>query len=339
MFIAPSALSGNTLSKEALEEDLRGCRKIGPCGVGSKALYIGGRFMERRFYLPWTDVTRVFKRVAMSAGGFSGRGVFGSMAYFVVQYRGGGEKACRVKYEGDVDKLLAEIRRRHPRIPTCSAQAEAKLAAAAAEEEARYKKDLSPEAEETLQQLQKAKRVLEDAPSLPELLTSAAKQKRIVDHISPAVKAAGAVCAALGIAVALYGLYLLLSHGNYGLYFVLGGGALFFATLSSNTLPTRWNSKKQAQKDWDDAVREMEEFLRSEKNYPVPAQYAHPVVLDRMIRVVREGRAQTAAEALAQVKTDLKALNSSVTVSQKEYDEVVLVKPLFLVCDYRDELA
>jgi hypothetical protein len=58
-----------------------------------------------------------------------------------------------------------------------------------------------------------------------------------------------------------------------------------------------------------------------------------------MIRVVREGRAQTAAEALAQVKEDLKALNSSVTVSQKEHDEVVLVKPLFLVCDYRDELA
>ena len=57
-----------------------------------------------------------------------------------------------------------------------------------------------------------------------------------------------------------------------------------------------------------------------------------------MIRVVREGRAQTAAEALAVVKDDLRSLNSSVTVSQKEHDEVVAVKPLFLVCQYQDEM-
>ena len=57
-----------------------------------------------------------------------------------------------------------------------------------------------------------------------------------------------------------------------------------------------------------------------------------------MIRVLREGRAQTCPEALDVVKKDLRALNSSVTVSQKEHDEVIAVKPLFLVCDYRDEI-
>ena len=46
----------------------------------------------------------------------------------------------------------------------------------------------------------------------------------------------------------------------------------------------------------------------------------------------------SAAEALAVMKEDLKALNSSVTVSQKEHDEVVRIKPLFLVCDYQDEI-
>ena len=30
----------------------------------------------------------------------------------------------------------------------------------------------------------------------------------------------------------------------------------------------------------------------------------------------------------------MKALNKDVTVSQKEYDEVVEVKPLFLLCSY-----
>ena len=69
-------------------------------------------------------------------------------------------------------------------------------------------------------------------------------------------------------------------------------------------------------------------------NFPVPGRYAHPTVLERMIRVVREGRAEDPSKALETVKADLRALNSSVTVSQREHDEVVEVKPLFLVSDY-----
>ena len=49
---------------------------------------------------------------------------------------------------------------------------------------------------------------------------------------------------------------------------------------------------------------------------------------------LREGRAQNAEEALAVVKADLKALNADVQVSQEEYDEVVAIKPMFLVSDY-----
>ena len=57
-----------------------------------------------------------------------------------------------------------------------------------------------------------------------------------------------------------------------------------------------------------------------------------------MIRIIREGRAQTVEKAYELLKSDLKALNSSVTVSQKEHDEVVVIKPLFLVCEYKDEI-
>ena len=67
----------------------------------------------------------------------------------------------------------------------------------------------------------------------------------------------------------------------------------------------------------------------------MPARYAHPIVLDRMIRVIREGRAQTTAEALAQVKEDLKALTADVQVEQEEHDEVVAIKPMFLLQDYQ----
>ena len=65
------------------------------------------------------------------------------------------------------------------------------------------------------------------------------------------------------------------------------------------------------------------------------ARYAHPIVLERMIRSIREGRAKTCEEALEVVKEDLRKLNRSVKVSQEEYDEVVVVKPMFLVSDYR----
>ena len=68
--------------------------------------------------------------------------------------------------------------------------------------------------------------------------------------------------------------------------------------------------------------------------FPVPARYAHPLVLARRKRVVEEGRAQTAAEALEEVKKDLKALNADVQVDQWEYDEVVAIKPMFLLADY-----
>ena len=79
----------------------------------------------------------------------------------------------------------------------------------------------------------------------------------------------------------------------------------------------------------------MKDYIGKAGTFPVPPQYAHPVVLDRMIRVVREGRAADEKSALETVKKDLKALNASVTVSQQEYDEVVTIKPLFIVNSYQ----
>ena len=138
--------------------------------------------------------------------------------------------------------------------------------------------------------------------------------------------------------LALYGLFAYLTHRPYALYFVLGGAALFVFTLSANMLPNKWTSKKRAQLAWDEAVADMCAFLEARPDFPVPAQYAHPVVLDRMIRVLREGKAKDSAKAYSVMKKELKALNSAVKVSQQEYDEVVAIKPLFLVCNYQDEI-
>ena len=335
MIVAPAPLGGKTLPREVLEADLKACLKYGPCGVGKEALYLGGRFLDRRFYLPWREVKRVFKRVAMSPGGFSGKGVFGALAFLVVQYGDGREKECPFKFEGDVDKLLAAVEREQPKVPTHSKRAAKKLAAAEAEERARYRKDLTLAADAAVAALCDAQDYLEQRPSLGEVLVAAAKQKRVVDNFKPAYRIGGAVCAALGVALMLYGAYCLLVQRAFAVYCLLGGAALCLFALSSNTLPSKWNSRKYAQAEWDEAVAALRDYLAARPDFPVPAQYAHPVVLERMLRVLREGRAEDTAGALAVVKDDLRALNSSVTVSQREHDEVVTVKPLFLVCDYQ----
>ncbi len=337
MFFAPSPIGKKKLDEELLKTDRQNCRKFGPCGVGKEALYLGGRFLDRRYYIPWKEVKRIFKRVAMSKGGFSGKGLFGSMAFLVVQF-GSEEKECPFKFEADVDRLLACVEQGRPDVPTHSVKAQNKLARAEAAEEARYLRELSPAASAAVETLSADRSFLELRPSLCDSLTNMAKLKRVVDNISPMHRTIGAVLGFGGLAAALYGLYGLLTHSAFALYFIIGGGAAFFMALSSNTFPSKYNSKKRAQANWDAAVEAMRGYLKGRPAFSVPPQYAHPVVLTRMIRVLREGRAQTAAEALELVKQDLRALNSSVTVSQKEHDEVVAVKPLFLVCDYRDEI-
>lgn len=338
MIFTPSPLGSRTLTPEVLKADRRESRKFGPCGVGKEALYMGTNYIDRCFYIPWREVKRVFKRVAMSQGGFSGKGAFGSLAYLVVQFGNGKEKQSRFRHEADVDRLLALVEKEHPSIPTHSAEAERKLAKAEAAEEKRFLKELAPEADAAVHDLTQAKVYLEQRPSLSNVLAAAAKQKRIVDNIKPGYRIAGVVLTGLSVLAVLYGLYALYLHRTAATYFLLGGAALFFFVLSANMLPSKWNSKKKGQQDWDEALRDMRSYLADRPDFPVPAQYAHPIVLERMIRVLREGRAKSTEQAYSTMKKELKALNSSVKVSQQEHDEVVAIKPLFLVCDYQDEI-
>ena len=92
-----------------------------------KSLYLNSFYIDRRYYLPYTSITRVFKRVAMSAGGFTGKGMFASMAYLVVEYDGGKQKQCNFKDERDVDALLELLAKQQPQIRLLSAAGEQAL--------------------------------------------------------------------------------------------------------------------------------------------------------------------------------------------------------------------
>ena len=98
MIFAPARLGSVTLDNGTLAADKKGCRRFGPCGVGEKALYLNSFFIDRHYYVALSSVRRVFKRVAMSKGGFTGKGAFGSIPYLVVEYDGG-EKQCNFKHE------------------------------------------------------------------------------------------------------------------------------------------------------------------------------------------------------------------------------------------------
>ena len=335
MLFKPKALGSSNLSVDELKEDKNRMRKYGPCGLGKKAIYLNSFFFDRVYYADMSKVSRVFKRVAMSKGGFTGKGLFGSIPYLVVKFNDGSEKVCNFKYEEHVDLILDSIHEEFPKIPIHSVEAEKRLRIAEEKERARYVKNLSKKAKDSIEILENAKTELEKNRELSTRLAHDAKQKRTLDSINPtyrilavAVFLAAAACLAFGIHVVL------LKGFKTGGVFVLLGFAFIFFVISAHVLPSGTNNKRYGDNCYSNTLREMKEKIAKISDFPLPAIYAHPIVVDRLIRVIREGRTETIDGAMKLVKEDLKALNPGVTVSQKEYDEVVVVKPLFTVADY-----
>ena len=338
MLFKPAQLGLARLDSAELEADRKACKKIGPCGVGKKALYLNSFYIDRRYYLPYTSITRVFKRVAMSAGGFTGKGMFASMAYLVVEYDGGKQKQCNFKDERDVDKLLEVLAKEQPQIPLLSEAGEQALQKKEAEKAARKLPELTDEAKHSVTVLRKAKEYLEEKPELAEELSAAERRKRAQLQSKPVYRYVALAIFVFGIVSAAYGLYAVTNHvGNYGIYFALFGFAAIFLFSSYNMLPTARNNNNAIMKRADKAEAAMAEYVKHYPNgaFPVPSCYAHPIVLKQMTDAIEEGRAVTVPEALDAVKKRLQALNADVQVEQEEYDEVVVIKAMFLNHDYQ----
>lgn len=336
LYFKPARLGSAGLNDRDLKEDRKSCLVFGPCGVGQKALYLNSIFMERRFYIPASNIQRAYKRVAMSKGGFTGKGIFGSIPYLVVEYDNGEHVQCTFKHESHVDMMLAEIQHRFPHIKTMSEAAARKLAEARAAEEARYVKHLSPTAEKSLNELRNAREFLEKRPDLTTRLAAASKARRVDQLTNPAHKWVALAIFCLALAASVYGAYTWLTgSGDYGMYVTLIGLAALFFFASAHVLPTVRNNSRAIAAALDKARADLEIYLRDYPDFPLPARYAHPATLTRMIRSIREGRSETIPEAYEDMKAVLRSLNSGVKVSQTEYDEVVAIKPMFLLENYR----
>ena len=338
MIFRPAQLGMAKLDRLELEQDKKACRKIGPCGVGKKALYLNSFYIDRRYYLPYGSISRVFKRVAMSSGGFTGKGMFASMAYLVVEYDGGKQKQCNFKDERDVDKLLEVLAKEQPQIPLLSEAGEQALQKKEAEKAARKLPELTDEAKHSVTVLRKAKEYLEEKPELAEEMSAVERRKRAQLQSKPVYRYVALAIFVFGIVSAAYGLYAVTNHvGNYGIYFALFGFAAIFLFSSYNMLPTARNNNNAIMKRADKAEAAMAEYVKHYPNgaFPVPSCYAHPIVLKQMTDAIEEGRAVTVPEALDAVEKRLQALNADVQVEQEEYDEVVVIKAMFLNHDYQ----
>ena len=338
MLFKPAQLGLARLDPAELAADRKACKKIGPCGVGKKALYLNSFYIDRRYYLPYGSISRVFKRVAMSSGGFTGKGMFASMAYLVVEYDGGKQKQCNFKDERDVDKLLEVLAKEQPQIPLLSEAGEQALQKKEAEKAARKLPELTDEAKHSVTVLRKAKEYLEEKPELAEELSAAERRKRAQLQSKPVYRYVALAIFVFGIVSAAYGLYAVTNHvGNYGIYFALFGFAAIFLFSSYNMLPTARNNNNAIMKRADKAEAAMAEYVKHYPNgaFPVPSCYAHPIVLKQMTDAIEEGRAVTVPEALDAVEKRLQALNADVQVEQEEYDEVVVIKAMFLNHDYQ----
>lgn len=335
MMIKPQQLGDSSINEDELVKDKKLCHKFGPCGIGEKAIYLNSFYFERRYYAPLHSVKRVFKRVAMSKGGFTGKGIFATLPYLVVEYDNGKQKQCNFKYEEQVDQMLRYIESHHPEIKIHSAEAEKRLA----EKEKRMAQkrvvEMSDELKENIRALDNSTSYLMEKPELYLELSAAAKKKRTYEKSNPSYKWVALVIFLMGVMSVGYGIYSLVTHAGFAVYFLLFGLAAVFLFSSANVLPTAKNNKKYIDNRLEHARTEMEQYVESYPEFPVPARYAHPGVLKRMKEILLEGRAQTLSEALETLKKDLKALNSSVSVEQEEYDEIMAIKPMFLVMDYK----
>lgn len=331
----PQRLGNVSIPDEELIKDKKECKKIGPCGIGKKAVYLSSFYIDRRYYIPISSVKRIFKRIAMSKGGFTGKGVFGTLSYLVVVYEDGKEKQCNFKHEEDVDRFIAYIEE-YPDIPVHSLEAERKLA-----EKERWlaekqrERNVSEETKRCLVKLEQAEQYLKKQSDIYMDLSQSAKKKRTYDRSNPAYKWVALAIVLMGGAAFVYGIYALTTHAGFGMYFLLFGLAAIFLFAGANVLPTSKNNKNYIEKRLTESISQMEEYIRVYPDFPVPAHYAHPIVLKRMQEIMKEGRARNIPEALQVLKKDLKALNSSVVVEKEEYDEVVAIKPMFLVMDYK----
>lgn len=329
--LLPVPASRTVLSRVALAEDLSSCMAFGSAGVGEKAVYLGTLMMERRRYVAYGDIERIYKRIAMTKGGFTGRGAFASAAYIVVELDDGRSISSFMKREEDVDRLIARVREIAPDLAFMSREAEQRLNERQRERESK-RIALGPCAEEAISSLEKQKSFLEEHADICSALSNAARRKRADDLSNPKLRWIATLIVVIGAVCIVWGCCSMAADGlGDGLFLMLFGFAAAFLFSGLSVIPTGRRSTRAIAKDLEHAIADAGDCIAGYPGFVLPAWCCHPAALAMMIRIIEDGRAETAAEAFSLMADDLAALDSTCVVSSDEYVMVMAVKPLFLV--------
>lgn len=333
MFITPKALSSE-INAELLKNDRKACVKIGPAGVGKLAVYPNGLFFDRCFYIPISHIKRVFKRIAMSKGGFNKKGVFGSIPYIVIEYDDNKHKQFCIKREEYADEFLIAISRISTHIPLLSENAEKKL------KEKKLRRDrinallpISKNVRETINELEKARDFLIKNENLCYALSLSAKKKRKFDCTKKWYRPSALIIFVVGLVMFVLGGVGLLNGKGIDVPFYSCMLGLIFILSSLRVIPTLKVNKKSVREEYESYVEKMEKLIATYDNFPINAEYAHPIVIDWMIDALREGSAFNIEGALIATKKELMTYNCGVKVEMEDFLEIDAIKPLFLVAN------
>ncbi len=323
------------LDPQELKADRKTIKRYDQCGLGAKAAYVPSKMTPRKFYIPYDNLERVFKRVAVSPG--SGKAFLTPVLYLVFLYDGGQEKQVYFKYLKDADELFNQLEREHPEIPLVSASEEAKINRELENEASIQNVVLDRPQAAAVRDLENAEELLSMRPALYKELAGAARLKRSMDLIKPAYQVLAVLLVLAGLGCLGAGAALMMTAGKSSLSIILmlAGIALVFVMINSGILPAPKKNKGYANKEYQRTLENMRRSLKRAPDFPVPAEYAHPFTLRRMVRLIKLGRATNTAEALEELKKDLKAANSEVALKGEEYKQVIAIKPLFTVNEYR----
>lgn len=322
------------LEPAEVKTDRRRARRYDQCGLGEKAIYMGSTMHPRRYYIPYASVTNVFKRVGVSNP--EGKGFLAPVLFVVVRYDEDKEQACAFRYLQDADRMLDDLEKNHPEISLLSPEGMER-------ERQRQETEARILANDLSETAQKSKRILEDArweihkrPGLYEQMAAMAKLKRHADLMKPWIKYVAMGMLLTGAAAALAGIVVMrTANKSVGAVLALVGIMFVFLAVNSKGLPSRLTNRKLRNKEYETSVEVMQRSVKHLHDFPIPCYYAHLYTFDRMIRILQEERAQTVEEALEVLKSDLRGMDSSVVLSKEDYRQVVAIKPLFTVQDYR----
>ena len=145
--MAVRALGAGRLTEEERKADRKTLRNYDLCALGERAVYLPGGLLPRRRYLLWSEIARIYKRVAVSPA--TGKAFLTPVLYIVFDYGGGQEEAVRFRYVHDADRMFEDIREHHPEISLMSRKGEEEKAEKERKERELLERPLMPEAEKT----------------------------------------------------------------------------------------------------------------------------------------------------------------------------------------------